>query len=66
MFFSFDIEFVLVKKNVLQVVASMDWPQVTKYRGLVSAQPHREEIIQDLYKTHEDPRRGKIHSGMIR
>ncbi|GMY15910.1 protein argonaute 5-like isoform X1 [Fagus crenata] len=33
-----------------QVVASMDWPEVTKYRALVSTQLHREEIILDLYK----------------
>lgn len=44
----------------------MDWPYVTKYRGVVSAQTHREEIIQDLYNTHEDPVRGKTHSGIIR
>lgn len=50
----------------MQVVASMDWPEVTKYRGLVSAQAHREEIIQDLYKSYHDPVRGLIHSGMIR
>ncbi|KAI7998954.1 Protein argonaute 1B [Camellia lanceoleosa] len=46
------------------VVASMDWPEVTKYRGLVSAQPHRDEIINDLYKTIQDPQRGTVHSGM--
>lgn len=50
----------------LQVVASMDWPEVTKYRGLVSAQTHREEIIQDLYNMKQDPKRGVIHGGMIR
>ena len=44
----------------------MDWPEVTKYRGVVSAQPHREEIIQDLYKTVQDPQKGVVHSGMIR
>ena len=44
----------------------MDWPEVTKYRGIVSAQPHREEIIQDLYKTVQDPQKGVVHSGMIR
>ncbi|KAL5664962.1 hypothetical protein ACJX0J_025070, partial [Zea mays] len=31
-----------------KVVASMDWPQVTTYKALVSAQAHREEIIQNL------------------
>nr|GLL33985.1 protein argonaute 5 isoform X2 [Ipomoea trifida] len=52
--------------SIAAVVASMDWPQVTKYRGLVSAQQHREEIIQGLYKTYQDPQRGMVHSGMIR
>ncbi|XP_031122970.1 protein argonaute 5-like [Ipomoea triloba] len=52
--------------SIAAVVASMDWPHVTKYRGLVSAQQHREEIIQGLYKTHQDPQRGTVHGGMIR
>ncbi|KAH9603059.1 hypothetical protein KSS87_014861, partial [Heliosperma pusillum] len=47
--------------SIAAVVASMDWPDVTKYKGLVSAQGHREEIIQDLYKEVD----GKP-SGMIR
>lgn len=52
--------------SIAAVVASMDWPEVTKYKGLVCAQGHREEIIQDLYKIVDDPQRGKVHSGMIR
>ncbi|GMP69181.1 hypothetical protein CsSME_00028532 [Camellia sinensis var. sinensis] len=52
--------------SIVAVVASMDWPEVTKYRGLVSAQGHKEEIIQDLYKTYQDPQRGTVHCGMIR
>ncbi|KAF2300713.1 hypothetical protein GH714_015302 [Hevea brasiliensis] len=52
--------------SIAAVVASMDWPEVTKYRGLVSAQAHREEIIQDLYKSYHDPDKGLVHSGMIR
>uniref|UniRef100_A0A6N2KG31 Piwi domain-containing protein n=1 Tax=Salix viminalis TaxID=40686 RepID=A0A6N2KG31_SALVM len=52
--------------SIAAVVASMDWPEVTKYRGLVSAQAHREEIIQDLYKKYQDPKKGLVHSGMIR
>ena len=47
-------------------MGSMDWPLVTQYRGIVSAQHHREEIIQDLYKTYQDPKRGTVHGGMIR
>ena len=50
----------------MQVVASVDWPEITKYRGLVSAQHHREELIQDLYRTTVDPQRGVIHRGMVR
>ncbi|XP_031261888.1 protein argonaute MEL1-like [Pistacia vera] len=52
--------------SIAAVVASMDWPAVTTYRGLVSAQNHREEIIQDLYKIEQDPKKGSVHSGMIR
>ncbi|XP_011037293.1 PREDICTED: protein argonaute 5-like [Populus euphratica] len=52
--------------SIAAVVASMDWPEVTKYRGLVSSQAHREEIIQDLYKKYQDPIKGLVHSGMIR
>ncbi|CAL5432255.1 unnamed protein product [Camellia sinensis] len=54
------------RPSIAAVVASMDWLEVTKYRGLVSAQPHRDEIINDLYKTIQDPQRGMVHSGMIR
>ncbi|CAN8270652.1 unnamed protein product [Cochlearia groenlandica] len=52
--------------SIAAVVASMDWPEITKYRGLVSAQAHREEIIQDLYKLVQDPQKGLVHSGLIR
>jgi hypothetical protein len=52
--------------GVLQVVASQDWPEVTKYAGLVSAQAHRQELIEDLYNVTHDPQRGTIHGGMIR
>ncbi|KAI4334305.1 hypothetical protein L6164_019015 [Bauhinia variegata] len=52
--------------SIAAVVASMDWPEITKYRGLVSAQSHREEIIEDLYKCFIDPKKGVVHSGMIR
>ncbi|KAL3579627.1 hypothetical protein D5086_017462 [Populus alba] len=52
--------------SIAAVVASMDWPEVTKYRGLVSAQAHREEIIEDLYKNYQNPKGGLVHGGMIR
>lgn len=52
--------------SIAAVVASQDWPEVTKYAGLVCAQAHRQELIQDLYKTWHDPVRGTISGGMIR
>ncbi|XP_052199612.1 protein argonaute PNH1-like isoform X2 [Diospyros lotus] len=52
--------------SIAAVVASQDWPEVTKYAGLVCAQPHRQELIQDLYKTWQDPQRGTVSGGMIR
>lgn len=52
--------------SIAAVVGCMDWPWVTKYRGVVSAQPHREEIIQDLFKSYHDPNRGAVYSGIIR
>uniref|UniRef100_A0A7N0U702 Protein argonaute 7 n=2 Tax=Kalanchoe fedtschenkoi TaxID=63787 RepID=A0A7N0U702_KALFE len=52
--------------SIAAVVASMDWPEVTKYRGLISSQSHRQEIIQDLYNLVEDPVKGHRHAGMIR
>ncbi|XP_050229200.1 protein argonaute 5-like [Mercurialis annua] len=48
------------------VVASTDWPEVTTYRGLVSAQAHHEKTIRDLYKSNVDPQKGITHSGMVR
>lgn len=39
---------------------------MTKYAGLVCAQAHRQELIQDLYKTWQDPVRGTVSGGMIR
>ncbi|PWA91025.1 argonaute family protein [Artemisia annua] len=52
--------------SIAAVVASMDWPEVTRYKALMSAQQHRQEIIQDLYTTRTDPKKGLIHGGMIR
>ncbi|AQK53960.1 hypothetical protein ZEAMMB73_Zm00001d051289 [Zea mays] len=56
---------VALKINV-KVVASQDWPEVTKYVGLVIAQAHRQELIQDLFKVWQDPKRGTVSGGMIR
>ncbi|KAL7189604.1 hypothetical protein ACSBR1_039284 [Camellia fascicularis] len=52
--------------SIAAVVASQDWPEVTKYAGLVCTQPHRQELIQDLYKTWQDPQGGTVSGGMIR
>ncbi|KAK6265746.1 hypothetical protein QUC31_016583 [Theobroma cacao] len=52
--------------SIAAVVASQDWPEVTKYAGLVCAQAHRQELIQDLYKTWQDAVRGTVSGGMIR
>lgn len=42
----------------------MDWPFVTRYKGVVSAQKHRDEMIHDLYIG--DSARGIPPSGIIR
>ncbi|KAL4574638.1 hypothetical protein LXL04_021474 [Taraxacum kok-saghyz] len=52
--------------SIAAVVASQDWPEITKYAGLVCAQAHRQELIQDLYKEWQDPQRGKMSGGMIK
>ncbi|CAL9127759.1 unnamed protein product [Musa acuminata var. zebrina] len=52
--------------SIAAVVASQDWPEVTKYAGLVSAQLHRQELIQDLFKVWQDPQRGTVTGGMIK
>lgn len=48
------------------MVASQDWPEITKYAGLVCAQAHRQELIQDLFKQWQDPVRGTVTGGMIK
>ncbi|RLN07443.1 hypothetical protein C2845_PM11G20930 [Panicum miliaceum] len=52
--------------SIAAVVASQDWPEVTKYAGLISAQAHRQELIEDLCKVWQDPQRGTVSGGMIR
>ncbi|XP_051134419.1 protein argonaute MEL1-like isoform X2 [Andrographis paniculata] len=51
--------------SIAAVVASVDWPEITKFRGLVSAQTHREEIIQDLYSDGLDQTKGVARGGLI-
>nr|CAD1817940.1 unnamed protein product [Ananas comosus var. bracteatus] len=36
--------------SIAAVVASQDWPEITKYAGVVCAQTHRQGLIRDLYK----------------
>ncbi|KAH7653568.1 eukaryotic translation initiation factor 2C protein [Dioscorea alata] len=52
--------------SIAAVVASQDWPEVTKYTSRVSAQAHRQELIQDLFKVWQDPQRGTLSGGMIK
>nr|TKW30909.1 hypothetical protein SEVIR_2G069400v2 [Setaria viridis] len=53
--------------SIAAVVASMDWPEITTYKALVSAQEHRQEIIQNLFWTTTDPEKGTaVNGGMIR
>ncbi|KAK1354299.1 hypothetical protein POM88_047555 [Heracleum sosnowskyi] len=54
--------------SLAAVVASQDWPEMTKYAGLVCAQAHRQELTQDLYKSWQDPNRGgtEVHGGMTK
>ncbi|KAL5732174.1 argonaute 1B [Ranunculus cassubicifolius] len=51
--------------SIAAVVASQDWPEITTYAGLVSAQP-RQELIVDLYKEWQDPVQGTKKEGMIK
>ncbi|XP_010933336.1 protein argonaute MEL1 [Elaeis guineensis] len=52
--------------SIAAVVGSIDWPEITKYKGLVSAQEHRKEMIQDLYTLKQDSQKVNPHGGMIR
>ncbi|CAM0905571.1 unnamed protein product [Alopecurus aequalis] len=52
--------------SIAAVVASMDWPEITKYRAVVSAQPPRQEIILDLFSTTTNSQNVIVPGGMIR
>ncbi|CAI5932300.1 unnamed protein product [Closterium sp. NIES-65] len=52
--------------SIAAVVASMDWPEMARYRALVSAQAHRVEIIQNLYTCTQDANGMPQHGGMVR
>jgi len=36
-------------RSVASVVASLDWPKVSKYEARVASQPHHEVIIRNLF-----------------
>ncbi|KAL5209891.1 hypothetical protein ABZP36_005514 [Zizania latifolia] len=52
--------------SIAAVVASMDWPEVSKYKCLLSSQNHRQEIIADLFSEVKDSQKGLVYGGMIR
>ncbi|KAI0510261.1 hypothetical protein KFK09_010862 [Dendrobium nobile] len=54
------------QSSIAAVVASMDWPLMTTYRCLISSQQHRQEMIQDLFASNADPKRGNVAGGMVR
>ncbi|XP_075087007.1 protein argonaute 1D-like isoform X3 [Nicotiana tabacum] len=49
-----------------KVVASMYWPGITKYKGLISAQTCWKEIIEDLYNLVRDLLNEFIESTNVR
>uniref|UniRef100_A0A0A9EQ62 AGO911 n=1 Tax=Arundo donax TaxID=35708 RepID=A0A0A9EQ62_ARUDO len=51
--------------SIAAVVASQDWPEVTNYAALASAQAHCEEFIQDLFQDQYDCKTGAVPGGMI-
>ncbi|KAJ4745605.1 Argonaute protein [Rhynchospora pubera] len=51
--------------SIAAVVASMDWPTATKYKGLVCAQQHRQEIISDLFTEKLDPQKGTVYKELL-
>ncbi|TVU43994.1 hypothetical protein EJB05_03418 [Eragrostis curvula] len=60
------LETVALKINS-KAVASMHWRETTNTRGLVSAQSHRQEIVDDLFAVSKDPQKGhNVNSSMIR
>ncbi|KAK6945035.1 Piwi domain [Dillenia turbinata] len=52
--------------SIAALVVSQDWQGVTKYAGLVCAQAHQQELIQDLFKTCHNHQHGTFGGGMIR
>lgn len=52
--------------SIAAVVASVDWPEVTKYKGHLRTQHHRQEMIADLYTETVDAKGNMVVGGMIR
>ncbi|KAM0832298.1 hypothetical protein ACQ4PT_064985 [Festuca glaucescens] len=52
--------------SIASVVASQDWPEVTRYAGLVSSQPGHHEWINNLVELQYDSEKGTVTGGMIR
>ncbi|KAI3976434.1 hypothetical protein MKX01_008292 [Papaver californicum] len=52
--------------SIAAVVASQDWPEVTKYAGLVCAQASRQEIIEEMYTETRDSDGEIIKGGMVK
>ncbi|XP_047068378.1 protein argonaute 1A-like [Lolium rigidum] len=52
--------------SIASVVASQDWPEVTRYAGLVSSQPGHHEWINNLVELQYDSEKGVVTGGMIR
>ncbi|KAG5028920.1 hypothetical protein JHK82_012518 [Glycine max] len=51
--------------SLLDVVASQHWPELKKCVGLVCAQAHRQELIQDSYKMWHNLVHALVSGGMI-
>lgn len=51
--------------SIASVVASQDWPEVTRYAGLVSAQPRHHEWIHDLFKYDGENAGGMVREHLI-
>jgi hypothetical protein len=50
----------------VQIVASQDWPEVTNYAALASAQANGQELISDLFEVPHVDETGAMSGGMIK
>jgi eukaryotic translation initiation factor 2C len=56
----------MYSSSIAGVVGSIDWPEVTTYRAVISAQLERQEIIGGLFHSTRDPKGCLKPDGMIR